>query len=141
MLLVDRIHRLPRPRFLPETAPRDVLLRMHYYHIKELILKSSRNKATPLEGYPNLLIFADLSASTLRRRKEFAQVANSVRAHGLRFRWGFPTKMLVTKDNTTQVITSPEDGLRKLQSWGFMHQRPEPHTPPARRIPLDWHKA
>ncbi|CAH2299967.1 Hypothetical predicted protein [Pelobates cultripes] len=29
MLLIDRVHRLPRPRFLPETALRDVLMHIH----------------------------------------------------------------------------------------------------------------
>ncbi|CAH2300498.1 Hypothetical predicted protein, partial [Pelobates cultripes] len=74
-------------------------------------------------------------------RKEFSQVINTLRAHGLRFRWGFPTKVIVTKDNTTQVITSPEDGLRKLQAWGFSDQDAERTTSPSKRIQLDWHKA
>ncbi|CAH2301167.1 Hypothetical predicted protein [Pelobates cultripes] len=40
MLLIDRIHCLPRPRFLPDTTPRDVLVRAHYYHIKEHVLRA-----------------------------------------------------------------------------------------------------
>lgn len=41
-LIVDRIHCIPKPAFLPENTPRDVLLRVHYYHIKEQILTTSR---------------------------------------------------------------------------------------------------
>lgn len=40
-LIVDRIHRVPKP-FLPEETPRDVLLRVHYYQVKDQILQASR---------------------------------------------------------------------------------------------------
>ncbi|CAH2324721.1 Hypothetical predicted protein [Pelobates cultripes] len=139
MLLLDRVHRMPRPKFLPALAPRDTLLRVHYYHVKDLLLKTAKRRTTPLENYPQLKIFADLSATTLNRRKEFAQVITTLRAHGLRFRWGFPTKVIVTKDNTTQVITSPEEGLRKLQTWGFLEQTEERTASSSKRLQLDWH--
>ncbi|CAH2245860.1 Hypothetical predicted protein [Pelobates cultripes] len=35
MLLVDRLHRVPKPRHLPDSTPRNVLIRTHYYHIKD----------------------------------------------------------------------------------------------------------
>ncbi|CAH2274437.1 Hypothetical predicted protein [Pelobates cultripes] len=41
MLLLDRVHRLPRPRHLSDSAPRDILLRAHYFHIKEHILRKN----------------------------------------------------------------------------------------------------
>ncbi|CAH2248011.1 Hypothetical predicted protein [Pelobates cultripes] len=34
MFLLDRIHRVAKARTAPPTAPRDVLLRAHYHHIK-----------------------------------------------------------------------------------------------------------
>lgn len=33
-LAIDRIHRLPKPSFLPAEVPRDVLLRVHFYQAK-----------------------------------------------------------------------------------------------------------
>lgn len=30
---IDRAHRIPRPRHLPETAPRDTLAHIYFYHI------------------------------------------------------------------------------------------------------------
>ncbi|CAH2316707.1 Hypothetical predicted protein [Pelobates cultripes] len=69
------------------------------------------------ENYPTIRVFADLSATTFRRRKEFSQVVDTL--HAIRFRWGFPTIMLVTREGSIAVITSPEDGLRKLQTWGI----------------------
>ncbi|CAH2283542.1 Hypothetical predicted protein, partial [Pelobates cultripes] len=64
---------IPRLKFLPDTAPRDVLLRAHYYHIMEHILRASRNKLKPPAYYPTVKIFADLSATTLRKHKYFSQ--------------------------------------------------------------------
>ncbi|CAH2330097.1 Hypothetical predicted protein, partial [Pelobates cultripes] len=37
-LLLDRIHRLPKPGNAPAAAPKDVIVRFHYYHIKEEFL-------------------------------------------------------------------------------------------------------
>lgn len=36
-LVIDRIHRLPKPTFLSDTVPRDVILQMYLFHIKEQI--------------------------------------------------------------------------------------------------------
>lgn len=35
---IDRIYRLPKPAYLPEQIPRDVILRLHFYHTKEEIM-------------------------------------------------------------------------------------------------------
>ncbi|CAH2325022.1 Hypothetical predicted protein [Pelobates cultripes] len=69
MFLLDRIHRLPRPQHLPPTASRDVLMRLHYYHIKDQILRAHRSKKTLPDQFRDILLFMDLSAETLRRSK------------------------------------------------------------------------
>ncbi|CAH2294866.1 Hypothetical predicted protein [Pelobates cultripes] len=124
-----------------ELAPRDVLMRIHYYHIKERMLRVSRNKVKPPADFPEIKIVTDLSASTLRRRKDFSQIANTLRSNGIRFCWGFPTKMLLTKDGSTQVITSPEDGIRKLRLWGLTEKELEPQASPPRHLQLEWSRA
>ncbi|CAH2306632.1 Hypothetical predicted protein [Pelobates cultripes] len=117
MLLIDRMHRIPKPRHIPPMVPRDILLRAHYFHVKEHILRSCRTRARPPEEYATIRIYADLSAATLRRRKEFSQVTGALRAHGIRYKWGFPTKLIITKEGKTTVIQTPEDGEQKLQGW------------------------
>ncbi|CAH2319223.1 Hypothetical predicted protein [Pelobates cultripes] len=74
MLLLDRVHCVPRSRYLPDTTPRNVLLRAHYYNIKELILKSSHMRIQLPFKYATVKLFTDLSAATLRRCKAFNQV-------------------------------------------------------------------
>lgn len=45
-LTMDRIHRIPKPPFLPQ-VPRDVPLWMNYYQVKETILSAFCKKRSP----------------------------------------------------------------------------------------------
>ncbi|CAH2321913.1 Hypothetical predicted protein [Pelobates cultripes] len=45
MFLLDHLHRVSKPKHKQATLPRDVLLKAHYFHIKNLLLKKSRNKS------------------------------------------------------------------------------------------------
>ncbi|CAH2294416.1 Hypothetical predicted protein [Pelobates cultripes] len=67
MLLLDRVHQVPKPAFLAATVARDVLLRAHYYHIKEMILRNSKLGTDMLTEYTNVKIFTDMSVATMRR--------------------------------------------------------------------------
>ncbi|CAH2224512.1 Hypothetical predicted protein [Pelobates cultripes] len=88
MLLVDRVHRVPKPRNLPDSILRDVLLRAHYFHIKEAVLRASRNRTELHETYTTVKILADLSTATLKRRRDFHPVKEELRCAGIRYRWG-----------------------------------------------------
>ncbi|CAH2301855.1 Hypothetical predicted protein [Pelobates cultripes] len=124
MLLVDRIHRVSKPKNLPDSIPRDVLLRAHYFHIKELVLRSHRNRGDPHDDFPSVRIMADLSPATLRRRRDYSQTTTVLRSHGIRYRWGFPTKLILTKGGKTSIISSPEEGLQLIEKWGLLKEQP-----------------
>lgn len=36
-LCIDRAHLFPKPMFLPDTAPRGTLVRIHYFHVEDKI--------------------------------------------------------------------------------------------------------
>lgn len=38
-LVIDHLHRLPKPAFLSDTVPRNIILRIQFYHVKELYRK------------------------------------------------------------------------------------------------------
>ncbi|CAH2295657.1 Hypothetical predicted protein [Pelobates cultripes] len=67
---------------------------------------------------------ADLSAATLRRRREYQNVTTELRNRGIRYRWGFPTKIIVTRNGDTTTITSPDEGMKKLETWGPTNPEP-----------------
>ncbi|CAH2252636.1 Hypothetical predicted protein [Pelobates cultripes] len=82
LLAIDRAHRLRRPNHLPTTTARDVIARIHFYHVKEHITKACRNAALP-EPYSSIKIFADLSATTLQFRKSMTQVTTTLRSNDI----------------------------------------------------------
>uniref|UniRef100_A0A8C5MW90 Uncharacterized protein n=1 Tax=Leptobrachium leishanense TaxID=445787 RepID=A0A8C5MW90_9ANUR len=40
---LDRAHRLPKLKSLPPAAPRDTILRVHFYHVKDALMAASLN--------------------------------------------------------------------------------------------------
>uniref|UniRef100_A0A8C5M2A8 Uncharacterized protein n=1 Tax=Leptobrachium leishanense TaxID=445787 RepID=A0A8C5M2A8_9ANUR len=125
-LQLDRIHRIPKPRHLDQTVPRDVLMRVHFFRIKESLLSAMRTATTLPPPYADLLFFPDLSATTMSKRKEFLPVTKILRNHQIQYRWGFPLKLLVTRDGELTVLRNVGDGLAALQTWNLMGE----FTPP-----------
>lgn len=58
---IDCIHRLPKPKHVPEHHPRHTIFRRHYYHVKEKLLSLTRNKDHLTGCLQGLTLFADLS--------------------------------------------------------------------------------
>lgn len=47
-IIVDRAHHLPKPKFLPERVPRDVIARVNFFHVKgDLMRFSKKNHPLP----------------------------------------------------------------------------------------------
>ncbi|CAH2248999.1 Hypothetical predicted protein [Pelobates cultripes] len=124
MFLLDRIHRLIRPQFLPASSPRDVLLRVHYYHVKEQIMRAYRAKENRPEKYKEVLLFADLSSDTLRFRRSFKDIIETLRANDIRYKWGYPAKLFIIRDGKFNAVSSPTEGSRLLQEWGLIPDSP-----------------
>ena len=124
---IDRIHRLPKPAYLPDSIPRDVILRLHFYHTKERLMAVSRQKDKVPAPYSNLQFYTDLSQYTLQKRRNLVTITKALRNHKLSYKWGFPTELIVTKDDKDYVIDSMAKGLALLQSWEIV---PEPQPPP-----------
>ena len=127
---VDRIHRLPKPSYLSDNIPRDVILRLHFYHTKEKLMAASRQVEGIPTQYANLQFYADLSQHTLQKRRNLATVTKALRNHKLTYKWGFPTKLIVTKDDREYVMDSLEKGMSMLQAWGIV---PDLQPPPRQR--------
>ncbi|CAH2299246.1 Hypothetical predicted protein [Pelobates cultripes] len=67
---------------------------------------------------------ADISPATLRRRREYTQTTTTLRNHGIRYRWGFPTKLILTKNGKTTIISTPEEGSQLIEKWGLLQEPP-----------------
>lgn len=85
--LLDRANRSLRPG----QAPRPFIVRIHYYHIRELILRRAR-QVGPLSynGRP-IYIFPDITTDEAKKRRTFAEVRKQLRdIEGTRFWLSLP---------------------------------------------------
>ncbi|XP_063297700.1 adhesion G protein-coupled receptor F5-like [Pelobates fuscus] len=53
-LLLDRAHRALRPPSASTSQPRDIIVRCHYFHIKEAIMRATRETPLQIEGHAGL---------------------------------------------------------------------------------------
>uniref|UniRef100_A0A8C5PHC0 Uncharacterized protein n=1 Tax=Leptobrachium leishanense TaxID=445787 RepID=A0A8C5PHC0_9ANUR len=141
-LLLDRAHRLPRAKNLPTSVARDVIIRVHFFHIKEALMSASR-KSMPLPApYADILFFADLSASIMSKRRTFSSLTKILRNHKLAYIWGFPTKLLIWKDGTLHVVPDVATGLQFLKDWNILADFSPPREPSSSPIKVspEWHR-
>lgn len=80
-LTIDCIHRLPKPPFLSESVPRDVILGIHFYHVKEQLMQEARHMGTLPDPYGQVQLFADLSQHTLSRHRQLNTITKALRNH------------------------------------------------------------
>lgn len=108
VLRIDRVHRIRKPPNMRQDIPRDVIVKFHAYEDKEKIRTNLRG--APL-SYDNkeLKIFADLSAGTLARRSQLKPLLDQLKRSNLKYSWGFPTSLLVTKEGRTFKMRYPEE--------------------------------
>ncbi|CAH2319372.1 Hypothetical predicted protein [Pelobates cultripes] len=138
MLLLDRLHRVPKPKHIAASLPRDTLPKAHYFHVKELILRSSRTAKDLPPEFSKVRVFADISAATLRHRKVFQKVTEFLREYRIPYRWRFPFRLLVTRNGATAVLMSVEDGLQLLQRWNLSQAEHAADAPSPKRLERDW---
>ncbi|XP_069610866.1 gastrula zinc finger protein XlCGF53.1-like [Ranitomeya imitator] len=86
-IIIDCIHRLPMPPSVPKDLPRDVIMKIHFYHIKEEIQNLVKIKGGFLEPYHHLKLFADLSKATIEGRRHFRSLTSVLREKGLPYRF------------------------------------------------------
>uniref|UniRef100_A0A8C5PTI2 Uncharacterized protein n=1 Tax=Leptobrachium leishanense TaxID=445787 RepID=A0A8C5PTI2_9ANUR len=113
---LDRAHRALRARGAPNSAPRDVICRVHHFTLKEEVMKAARNMPSIIFDDHTVELFQDVSRSTLLARRELKPVTDQLRARSIRYRWGYPFALHVRADNRSLSISTPEDVPDFLQA-------------------------
>ncbi|XP_040289825.1 meprin A subunit beta-like [Bufo bufo] len=117
-LKMDRIHRaLGKPR-IPDT-PRDVVLKLHYPEMRDLILNAARNLKAMPNLPPEVHIYADLAPTTLRMRREMKPVTQALQQAQVRYRWGFPFALSFQLNSRQYTVHTPAEGIEKLRQAGL----------------------
>lgn len=118
--IIDRIHRLPKPPHLPAEVPRDTLMRIHFFHTKDMLLAQPRRLEKLPHPYAKLQVFADISQYPRQQRRQLQTITKPLNNHRIPYQWGFPTKLLVIKNGARHTIHTVEEGIQLLRNWGII---------------------
>ncbi|KAL1264173.1 hypothetical protein QQF64_004528 [Cirrhinus molitorella] len=106
--LIDRAHRSLRQRSDNTSYPRAFIVRLHYFHDwQNIIRKAAQLKSITYNG-EKLLIFPDLPAAILKQRARFNRAKELLRDRpGVRFGFLYPAKLRVTHNGEEAYFTDP----------------------------------
>lgn len=85
-VIVDRIHRIAKPPHLAASVPRDVLMRVHFFHIKERLMSEARSKSPLPRPYEGVQLFPDLYKFTLQVRRNLNPVTKGLYNHKILYK-------------------------------------------------------
>lgn len=125
-LIIDRAHRLPKPKGLPDAVPRDTIARIHFFHVKEELMLTARKLQQLPDPFQQVKLFTDLSQATLQARRRLAPVTIALRKNDIMYRWGFPTRIVLSRNGATHLIRSMEEGITVLGMLGISLPPPQP---------------
>lgn len=121
-LILERAHRTLGQKPAPGQRPRAVLVRLLKYQDRETILKVaakvSRTNKTPItfDGEP-VMFFPDLSASLVKRRREYDQVKRRLRSAGMDYSLLHPATLRIRlQDGKYKFFKTPKDATAFVDS-------------------------
>lgn len=136
--ICDRIHRALRPKPPADKPPRDIVLCMKDFLIKEEILRAARNTPNILLDGHRLQIYPDISQATLERRRNMKEITSALHSARIRYRWGFPFKLIVPHNGSTYVATNISEGQEILIKLGLLNPESAPRPPSTPRLSPLW---
>lgn len=89
-LLINRAHCLRKPTYLPDSVPRNIIARLHYFTIKERLMLATKQSANFPEPYNNISIYLDISPATAQKRREFTPTTKALWDNWIQYRWDSP---------------------------------------------------
>lgn len=123
---LDRAHRSLAAKPPPGSRPRPVIIRLHRFQIKDLIIREARKKRGQLQyrGTP-VQIFEDYAPEVAEERSKYRSVMASLYNLSLRPALLFPARLQVTlSDGTKKRFSSPKEAEVFASSY---EQSPRPN--------------
>ncbi|KAI4896249.1 hypothetical protein NFI96_008278, partial [Prochilodus magdalenae] len=125
--VIDRAHRALRARLGDNEPPRHLIIRVHYCHAFEEILKKVMQSRTLTYQGKRIQIFRDFPPAVVKRRAAFTPARNLLRDKpGVRFGLVYPAKLRVTHNGKETTFTDAEEArLFAERLFGRDHETPE----------------
>ncbi|XP_026092897.1 uncharacterized protein LOC113065665 [Carassius auratus] len=99
--LIDRAHRTLRRRPEPHEPPRPFVLRLHYFHTLEDILRKAAAEKQLFHGGKRIQIFPDYPPAVAKKRALFNRTRELLRGRpGVRYGLLYPARLLITHNGT-----------------------------------------
>lgn len=123
--LIDRAHRTLRRRPDPAEPPRPFILRLHYYHVLEEILRKARAAKQLYHNGKRVQVFPDYPPAVAKRRALFSRARELLRDKpGVRYGLLYPARLLITHNGTQTSFTDP----KKAEEYAEQISAPGPST-------------
>lgn len=113
---LERAHRALKPMPKLSAPPRDIIVCFTRYKKKEEVWNNLRNSTNLRYGETPILALQDLSQDTLNRRKSLRPFTQRLQQAGIKYRWGFPFRLIVTTNTTQHTATNISEALQLLKS-------------------------
>ncbi|CAH2252453.1 Hypothetical predicted protein [Pelobates cultripes] len=86
-IYIEQAHRALRPPSPNSNTPRDVIVKILHFPVKEQLMKVGRDHPPVYQGQ-QLQFYQDLAPSTLRKRRDLKPLTTALLETGLRYTWG-----------------------------------------------------
>lgn len=103
---IDRVHRVPKLSFLPEEVPRDVILQVHFFQVKEQLLAAFYRPYQLPEQVVKLQLLPDLSQFALQQHKNLISITKAFKNHNILYKWKYMVKLKITHRCSTSYEVS-----------------------------------
>ncbi|KAM8924562.1 uncharacterized protein RCH25_009251 [Pelodytes ibericus] len=113
----ERVHRLPRPLNLSQEIPRDTIACFHNAKLKDLLMKQARINPTQDCRFSSISLYADISQATRIQRSEFKSLTAILRDKAIEYRWGFPTKLIISFQGKRFTCENYSQARELMQEW------------------------
>ncbi|KAM8960645.1 olfactory receptor 5V1-like [Pelodytes ibericus] len=111
--IIERAHRIPKPKNLRAEIPRDTILRFSTYCVRQKVFTTSKDYIATEEKFKNLSFFQDLSFHTRQKRRTYSEVTKELRDRQIAYNWGYPVKLIIRAGSQPYIC----DSVGKAKKW------------------------
>lgn len=123
----DRIHRALTRR-QTDGPPRDIIVKLHFFRMKEQLLAAARNKNSLQFQSHDYQLFTDLAPLTIAKHRAMKPQLQILQQHQLKYTWRFPFALQFSYQGQQHTCTTPDSLQRLLESLHLSPQARQSET-------------